>query len=122
MSRSCQSNDVLHRRQRIGAHHARESRKIFRQHRVALVRHRRRALLALGEEFFASSTSVRCRCRISTESRSTDEAMTPSVAKYIAWRSRGMIWVEIRLRRQPHRFGDMLFDARVDLGEGAHRA
>ena len=42
----------------------------------------------------ASSTSVRCRCRISIASRSIDEAMTASVAKYIACRSRGMIWVD----------------------------
>ena len=43
----------------------------------------------------ASSTSVRCRWRISIDSRSTEEAITPSVAKYIAWRSRGMTCVEI---------------------------
>ena len=42
----------------------------------------------------ASSTSVRCRWRISVASRSTEEATTPSVAKYMAWRSRGMTWVE----------------------------
>ena len=42
----------------------------------------------------ASSTSVRCRWRISVASRSTEDATTPSVAKYMAWRSRGMIWVE----------------------------
>ena len=42
----------------------------------------------------ASSTSVRCRWRISVASRSIDEATTPSVAKYMAWRSRGMTWVE----------------------------
>ncbi len=43
----------------------------------------------------ASSTSVRCKWRISVASRSIDEATTPSVAKYMAWRSRGMICVEI---------------------------
>src|ERR671938_65651 len=43
----------------------------------------------------ASSTSVRCRWRISIASRSTEEAITPSVAKYIAWRSRGITCVEI---------------------------
>ena len=42
----------------------------------------------------ASSTSVRCRWRISVARRSTEEAITPSVAKYIAWRSRGITWVE----------------------------
>ena len=43
----------------------------------------------------ASSTSVRCRWRISIASRSIEEATTPSVAKNIAWRSRGITWVEI---------------------------
>ena len=42
----------------------------------------------------ASPTSLRCRWRISTASRSIAPAMTPSTAKYIAWRSRGMTWVE----------------------------
>ncbi len=42
----------------------------------------------------ASSTSVRCKCRISVASRSIDEATTPRVAKYMAWRSRGITWVE----------------------------
>ena len=42
----------------------------------------------------ASRTSLRCRWRISVASRSMDEATTPSVAKYMACRSRGMTWVE----------------------------
>ena len=42
----------------------------------------------------ASSTSVRCRWRISTASRSTELAITPRVAKNIACRSRGMTCVE----------------------------
>src|SRR6478736_2113883 len=42
----------------------------------------------------ASSTSVRCRWRISVASRSTEDAITPRVAKYIASRSRGMTCVE----------------------------
>ena len=42
----------------------------------------------------ASSTSVRCRCRISVASRSIEEATTPSVAKNIACRSRGITCVD----------------------------
>ena len=42
----------------------------------------------------ASSTSVRCRWRTSMASRSSEEAITASVAKYMAWRSRGMTCVE----------------------------
>ena len=70
----------------------------------------------------ASSTSVRCRWRISVASRSIEEAITPSVAKNMAWRSRGMTCVETGSGLQPELLGDMLFDARVDIGEGADRA
>ena len=42
----------------------------------------------------ASRNSVRCKCRISTASRSTPLAMTPSTAKNMACRSRGITWVE----------------------------
>ena len=42
----------------------------------------------------ASSTSVRCRWRISVATRSIELATTPRVAKKAAWRSRGIIWVE----------------------------
>src|SRR5690349_461714 len=49
----------------------------------------------------ASSTSVRCRCRISVASRSTEEATTPSVAKNIAWRSRGITCVETGSTARP---------------------
>ena len=70
----------------------------------------------------ASSTSVRCRWRISVASRSTEEATTPSVAKNAAWRSRGITWVEIGSGFRPSFARDMRFDARVDVGEGADRA
>ena len=43
----------------------------------------------------ASSTSVRCRWRTSIARRSIEAATTPSVAKNIAWRSRGITCVEI---------------------------
>ena len=42
----------------------------------------------------ASSTSLRCRWRISVASRSMDEAITASVAKNMACRSRGITCVE----------------------------
>ncbi len=41
--------DVLVRRQRVGAHDARQAREVLAQDRVALVRHRGRALLPLAE-------------------------------------------------------------------------
>ncbi len=48
-----------------------------------------------GEKYSsASSTSVRCRWRTSTATRSIEPAITPSVAKNIAWRSRGITCVD----------------------------
>ena len=52
MSRSCQSGNVFQRRLRVGADHARQSTDLLAGDRVALVRHRRRALLLLAEKFF----------------------------------------------------------------------
>ena len=43
----------------------------------------------------ASRTSLRCRWRTSVARFSIEPAMTPNVAMNIAWRSRGMTWVEI---------------------------
>src|SRR5688572_18501206 len=44
--------DVLHRGRDGGTHHTRQAAEILRQHRIALVRHRRGALLARGEILF----------------------------------------------------------------------
>jgi hypothetical protein len=41
---------------------------------------------------------------------------SPSVAKYIAWRSRGITCVEIG-SAPAHRLGDVFFHARIDLGK-----
>src|ERR1700741_1252187 len=72
-----------------------------------------------GEKYSsASSTSVRWRWRISVARRSIDDATTPSVAKNIAWRSRGMTWVD----GEAELFRDMRLHPRVDIGEGADRA
>ncbi len=70
----------------------------------------------------ASSTSVRCRWRISIASRSRQEATTPSVAKNMAWRSRGMTCVETGSDGEPHLGRHVRLDARIDVGEGADRA
>jgi hypothetical protein len=75
-----------------------------------------------GEKYSsASSTSVRCMWRISMARRSIEEAITPSVAKNIAWRSRGMTCVETGSGSGPASC-DMFLDARIDVGEGADRA
>ena len=48
-----------------------------------------------GEKYSsASRTSLRCRWRTSVARFSSDPAMTPSTAKYMACRSRGITWVE----------------------------
>ena len=70
----------------------------------------------------ASSTSVRCRWRISIASRSIELAITPSVAKNIACRSRGITWVETGSGVRPIALRHMRLDRRVDVGEGADRA
>ena len=76
-----------------------------------------------GEKYSsASSTSVRWRWRISVASRSIDEAITPSVAKNMAWRSRGITWVETGSTVEAQLLGDMRLDPRIDIGEGADRA
>ena len=49
----------------------------------------------------ASRTSVRCMWRISVAMFSMELAITPSVAKNIACRSRGMTWVLIGSGRRP---------------------
>ena len=76
-----------------------------------------------GEKYSsASRNSVRCRWRISTASRSAEEAITPRVAKYhrmaVARNNLG----RDRFRRQTHRLRNMLFHRWVDTGERADRA
>ena len=70
----------------------------------------------------ASSTSVRCICRISVASRSIDDAMTASVAK-----EHRVAVARNDLRRggldgKPEFFRDMGFDARIDIRKGADGA
>ena len=70
----------------------------------------------------ASSTSVRCRWRISIASRSIEEATTPSVAKIHGMAVARDDLGRDRLDGEPHLLGDMRLDARIDLREGADRA
>src|SRR2546425_532334 len=67
----------------------------------------------------ASSTSVRCMWRISTAKRSTEAAITPSVEKYIAWRSRGMTCVEVG-KQQVGGAGELDVEAGVEHVGGGH--
>ena len=70
----------------------------------------------------ASRTSLRCRWRTSVASRSMPRAITASVQKNAAWRSRGMTWVETGSDRQAEPRRDVFLHARVEMGEGADRA
>ena len=75
-----------------------------------------------GEKYSsASRNSVRCRWRISVASRSIAAAISASVIKNAAWRSRGIIWVEIGSGSRPSFCATYASTARVDIGEGADR-
>ena len=69
----------------------------------------------------ASRTSERCRCRTSVASRSIPLAMTASVEKNAAWRSRGMTWVETGSAAGPA-FRRRIPPPRVEMREGADGA
>ena len=95
MSRSCHSATFSIAGVDVAAHHAREAGEVLASAPDCACAAWPRSPSGPGEKnSSASSTSVRCRWRISVASRSIDEAMTPSVAKNMAWRSRGITWVE----------------------------
>ena len=87
--------DVLHRRHHRHAHQPREAGQVLGQHRVALVRHRRRALLA-RREIFLRLQHLGALQVADLDRQPLDRARRsrPSVAKNIACRSRGMTCVE----------------------------
>ncbi len=124
MSRSCQSATFsMAGRQR--AHHARQAGEIFRQYRVALVRHRRRALLA-GREASPRLRALRCAAgggfRLPGVSDRT-EPMTPRVAKIHRMAvARDDLGGDRLGGQAPWPCADVFLDARVDIGEGADGA
>ena len=70
----------------------------------------------------ASSTSVRCRWRISIASRSIDDATTPKCRKEHGVAVARDDLGRDRLDGKPHGLGDMRLHPRIDLREGADRA
>ena len=108
---------VLHRRRHIGAHHAGEPGDVLRQHRVALVRHGRGALLALGEELLGLQHLGALQVAdLGGEplDRGGDDAERREIhGVAVARDDLG----RDRLDREPHRLGDMRFDARIDLAK-----
>ena len=122
MSRSCHSATFSSAGSDIAADHPREAREVLGQHRVALVRHRRAALLArreifLGLEHFGAlqvaDLGRQPLDRRGDHAERGEEHRVP-VARDDLGRD--------RLDRQSELGGDMLLDARVDVGEGADRA
>ena len=122
MSRSCQSGDVFQRRRHIGAHHAREPDQILRQHRIALVRHRRGALLSRRkillrlEDLGALQVADFGRQPLDRGGDDAERGEIHGVA--VARDNLG----RDRLDREPHLLRHIGFDARIDLRESADRA
>ena len=113
---------VLQRRHHIGAHHACKPGDVLRQDRIALVRHRGRALLPFGEELLGlqhlGALQVTDFGREPLD-RSGDHAERRKVhGVSIARDDLG----RDRLDGKPHGLGHMRLDARVDLRESADRA
>ena len=114
--------DILHRRHGHAAHEAREAGEIFRQHRVALVRHGRRTLLALGEELFRLQNFG--ALHVADFDRQALDARRDDAER---GEEHGVAVARDDLRRdrfglQAEALGDVFFDARVDIGEGANGA
>ena len=86
---------ILHRRHGIGAHHARQAGDVLGQHRIALVRHGRRALLARRRKI-PRPPALRCAADGGFRSPAVPSTTRPRPASRnnMAWRSRGMTWVE----------------------------
>ena len=112
-------HDILQRGCHGGANDAREAGEVFRQHRIALVRHRRRTLLAFGEEFFGfqhfgalhvADFGSETLNRGGDNTKRREEHRVPVARDHLC---------RDRLDSETHGLGDMRFDARVDLREGA---
>ena len=114
--------DVLHRGERVGAHHAGEARDVLGQDRVPLMRHRRRAFLALGEELLGlehfgalevADFDGEAFARRGHDAEHCEEHGV-AIARNDLRRN--------RLDREAELFGHMRLDPRIDVGEGADRA
>ncbi len=114
--------DILQRRVHIGADHPGEAGQILGQHRVALVRHRRAALLA-GREIFLGlehlgPLQVADLGREPLDRGGDDSERGEEHGVAVARDDLG----RDRLDPEAQLGGDMGLDPRVDIGEGADRA
>src|SRR6516164_2944913 len=114
--------DVFHRRQGVTPHHAGKPSDIFRKNRITLARHRRGALLLLGEELFClenfgalQMTNLSCK----PLDRRRNNAKSGEVHGMAVTRN------DLRrnwLYREPHGLGYVSFNTRVNLRKCPHRS
>ena len=96
--------DVLERRQRVPAEHPREADDLLGLDRVALVRHRARALLAAAERLaHLADLGPGEVAKLGREPLHARRPRARSPASSSAWRSRGTTWVETGSRARPSR-------------------
>jgi len=113
---------VLHRRHRIAAQHAGEAADFFAVDRVALVRHRRRTLLARAERLFhLAQFGLLQAAHLGGElfkaaSGDGDNAHQLGIAVTLEHLRAD------RRRFKPHLLADILLHKRIDVGIRAHRA
>ena len=122
MSRSCQSATFSRPASALPRSTRAQPGDALAEDRVALVRHRRGALLALAERLL--DLAHLGALQVADLGRDLLEAapMIASAAKSAAWRSRWMTWVETRLGPQAELAQTQRLDARVDVRVGADRA
>ena len=114
--------DVFHRWRHRHAHQPGQAGEVFCQHRIALVRHRRRALLALGEILFGFQNLGALQMADfggDALDRGGDDAKRGEIHRMAVARDD---LGRDRFGGQAHGLGDMLFNARINVGEGADRA
>ncbi len=114
--------NVFHGRDDRHAHQAGKAREVFSEHRVALVRHGGRALLAGREELFRfqnlGTLHVADFDGDVFDRRGDDAERREEHGVTVTWDDLR----RNRLRDKAELFADMFFDARVDISEGADGA
>ena len=122
MSRSCQSATSSSAGLQVAAQHARQPAELLALHRVALVRHRARALLLPARNGSSTSRDLgalqvadleRERLDARADRRARVQQLGVTVAREHLGRGH---------RREPERRAHVLLDARIDVGVGADRA
>ena len=95
---------VLERRRRVAAHHAREAGDVLEPPRVALVRHRRRALLARAELLLhLAHLGAREVAQLDGDLLAARRAISASAPMNAAWRSRCTTCVAAGSKPMPSR-------------------